>query len=411
MLPEDGKEVEINNSDISTFFLILNTMIGSGILVQPYMFSQAGIVAAIFEYIIISFMTFFGAEIMIRSSDKTNIFDLSSVGHHILGEYFGKLVDFAIFIHGAGALLSYIIIIGSLFTDVVNTGSDSCDGWYCDKVFLTILPIVCFTVPLCLIRRFGHLAVISYLSIIVVGAAMLLVIFGGPVRRQYYVDDDSNHIETGNFIGCIKTIGDVVFALGYLAAIFHTYHAHGRKNTDAFVSVTFKTTFIGVAMCFLTGLFGYLSFRDETETNILSNFPGVLGAIFKMGVIIHLLLYIPGDFVVLRASLWKLFNTDVSKQSDLQFLIVTLGCIGIITLIAIILMVTLGDNSSLGIVTNLTGGIAGSFLYFIFPGVTGIMLYQNDLTSNQSIWLYRKGLMITGFGSLIFVLVFVSNFI
>jgi len=69
-------------------------------------------------------------------------------------------------------------------------------------------------------------------------------------------------------------------------------------------------------MCFMTGLVGYLSFLGDTETNIVSNFDGPVGAVFKVALVVHLILYIPGDFVVMRASLWRLLDTDVAKQSD-----------------------------------------------------------------------------------------------
>ncbi len=402
VLPPEGEEVKIYNTDLSTMFLILNTMIGSGILVQPYVFQQSGIVAAIFEYSIICSMIYLGSELIIKCGEEAKIHDYSSLVGTVLGGYWNTIVDVSIVLNGAGALLSYVIIIGSLFSSIVSSGG--CNEWYCNEGFLTVLPIVTCTVPLCLIRRFGHLAYISYASIFVIGSVVLLVIIGGPVRREEYVDDDA-HINTGNFYGCISTIGDVVFALGYITAIFHTYHAHENKNVHAYTALTLKTTVVGALMCFFTGLAGYLSFRDNTDTNILENFPGDLGAVFKLAVIIHLLLYIPGDFVILRASLWKLFHTDVTKQSDFQFVTVTLTLIFTITAIGVILLLTVGNSDSLGAVVNVTGGITGSVLYFILPALCAMKLFPTDIIT------YRKALVNFLFGSFIFVLVFVSTFL
>jgi amino acid permease len=71
------------------------------------------------------------------------------------------------------------------------------------------------------------------------------------------------------------------------------------------------TTAVGVAMCFAVGIVGYLSFRDSTETDILENFSGKLGVVFKLLVVVHLILYTPGDYIILRASLFNIFNTKV----------------------------------------------------------------------------------------------------
>jgi sodium-coupled neutral amino acid transporter 11 len=405
VLPKGGKEVKIKNSDLSTMFLILNTMIGSGILVQPYVFQQSGIVATIFEYIIFCYMIFTGAELMVLCGNKVGIYDFSEVVHNIIGEWGMFIVDVAIVFIGAGSLLSYIIIIGSLFSSMVGSGScSSSSGWYCNEGFLTVLPILFFTVPLCLIRKFGHLAYISYASIFVITSVILLVLIGGPIRKEYY-SDDNNSVQTGNFLGCIRSMGDIVFALGYITAIFHAYRAHGNQDIAAYNALTFKTTIIGAVMCFITGLAGYLSFVDNTETNILFNFPGPVGDVFKMMVIIHLLLYIPGDFVILRFSLLKLFKVDAEKQSDTHFVLVTLACILFLTGIAIILLLTLGDNESLGIVVNLTGGISGSVLYFIVPGLCATKVFPDDLK------IYRKGSVMIVFGIIIFLLVFISTFI
>jgi sodium-coupled neutral amino acid transporter 11 len=399
VLPPDGKEVKISNSSLSTVFLILNTMIGSGILVQPYVFQQSGIVAAIFEYMIILVMIFLGSEMIIKCGECVKIYDYSDAVANILGERFSIVLDVAIVVNGVGSTLSYIIIIGSLFTSVVDLSN--CDAWYCNEGFLTILPVLSFTVPLCLIRRFGHLALISYASIFVIGSVMLLVLIGGPIRREYYVDDDTA-VATGSFVGCIATVGDIVFALGYITAIFHTYNAHHTKNADAYTAIVLKTTVIGAFMCFFTGLAGYLSFRSNTDTNILENFPGTIGAIFKIAVIFHLILYIPGDFVILRAALWKLFKTDVAKQSDVSFISVTLALILGITGIAIILMLTIGNSDALGLVVNLTGGFSGSVLYFMLPGYCTLKLFPTEVIA------YRKGMSLLVFGIIIFILVFVS---
>lgn len=48
-------------------------------------------------------------------------------------------------------------------------------------------------------------------------------------------------------------------------------------------------------MCYLTGLFGYLSFRDAVDGDILSNLPGFCGRVFKFFVACHLVCYIPGE--------------------------------------------------------------------------------------------------------------------
>ncbi|RYH14141.1 hypothetical protein EON65_34075 [archaeon] len=404
ILPPEGEEVHIKNSNQATIFLLLNTMIGSGIVVQAYVFSQAGIVATIFEYIIVGIMMYQGVVLCIRSADKAKIFHYAQLAEYTVGNIGRYLIDVSIVINNAGALLSYILIIGTLSSDVLQTFSGCNDNdWYCNAGFLTLFPIIFFTIPLCLIRNFGHLALISYISIAVIVSIIFLVLIGGPVRAVYYTNDDDRHVKTGSFIGCIQTVGDIVFALGYITAIFHAYDGMQDKNVPAFTHNVFVTQVAGVLMCFIIGLVGYLCFLDNTETNILENFTGDVGAVFKIGLIVHLILYIPGDFVIFRASLLKLCDRDVQKQNDFEFVTQTLSLIAFITLIAIILQVTVPNGTALNAVINVSGGIAGSVVYFIVPGLCGKRLFPEE---PQTVYLSYA---LIGFGVVIMILVLVGT--
>ena len=377
ILPEDGEAVAVNNSAVSTVFLLLNTMIGSGILVQAYAFSRSGLVLAIFEYIIIGTLNYMGVDILIRCAVASNIFDFPQLASSFLGPWGATAVDASVVMMNAGALLSYILIIGTLIEDIVG----DCSDWYCNVGFLTVLPVVGCAIPLCLIRNFGHLVMVSYFSVIIVAATIMLVIVGGPVTRAR-ADDDVSYV-LGSFSGCVRTIGDIVFALGYITATFHAYNAMENKSVKNFASVSLSTTVIGVLMCFFTGLIGFLSFGEDTQTNILQNFHGPVGAVFKVALIVHLLLYIPGDFVILRHSLLNMFNIDVATQPNSTFVGTTLGAMLLVTFIAIMLQLFLASTNSLAIVVDITGGIAGSMLFFVLPGLCGMKQFR-PLTNGSS---------------------------
>lgn len=375
MLPEDGEAVEINNSFISSLFLLLNTMIGSGVLVQPYVFSQAGVVSVPIEYIIIGMLNFSSIQILLLCAHKLDVFDYSGVAETTLGRTGQIIVDMCLVIGGSGSLLSYVLIIGSLLKAVVLDFC-SCSEWYCNIGFLTAVPIVLFTIPLCLIRNYGHLAGISYLSIFVVGSSILLVIIVGPIERILH-DDYDGALNLGSWHGSLSTTGDIVFALGFIGTMFHAYKGMATQTPEEFSKLSFVTIVLGVALCFTTGLVGYLSFRDEVETNVLENFSGGLAASFQIALIIHLILYIPGDFVVVRAALFKLLDIDVLTQSDFSFITMTLAFMFFVTFLAVMLQLYM-TGDSLALVVDLTGGIAGSMLYFVIPAACGMTLFKED---------------------------------
>ena len=64
------------------------------------------------------------------------------------------MLDASICINNGGALLSYILIVGSLLQEVTSGSSSN----FADSIeFLTIIPVFLISLPFCLIRNFGHL--------------------------------------------------------------------------------------------------------------------------------------------------------------------------------------------------------------------------------------------------------------
>ncbi|CAN0366071.1 unnamed protein product, partial [Laminaria digitata] len=51
----------------------------------------------------------------------------------------------------------------------------------------------------------------------------------------------------------------------------------------------------GAILCYGTGIAGYLAFRSTTEGDILDNFYGPVAAFFKVLVVLHIIMCIPGD--------------------------------------------------------------------------------------------------------------------
>ena len=166
---------------------------------------------------------------------------------------------------------------------------------------------------------------------------------------------------------------------------------------------------IGTLMCMTTGLVGYLCFQNNTEQNILENFNTPLGAVFKMGLAIHLILFIPGDFVILRMSLYKMFDMDPLTVSNMNFIGTTLGGITTITICAIMMQLYYGGNA-LNIVVDFTGGVSGSIIYAIIPGILGMTLFKEDTSIHDGISLPLQCQLLIGFGSIVVVVVLTFMF-
>lgn len=408
ILPEEGKAVAVKNGMLGTIFLLLNSMIGSGILVQPYMYSKTGILLAFFEYFVVSVMLYQGVQMLVRCAELKDNYDFTDIVNKILGVKWGYFLDISVTLNNLGALISYVLIIGTLLKSVV--GGDG-NHWWNNIVFLSIMPIAMFTVPLCLIRNFGHLAVAAYFSIGIIASCMGLIFIAGPIHATKYDVASNGDYNLGSPIGAFQTLGDIVYALGFITAALPGYKGLKDKSVRRFALVTKSTMVAGLVMCLSTGLVGYLCFKDDVEQNILENFEGIAGKIFKIALAVHLILFIPGDFVIFRMSLYKLLELgDATTVSNFVFISSTIGSFSVIVFCAILLQVYYNGNA-LNLVIDVTGGFAGSIIYFIIPGYLGMKVFKDDTTLHDGLTLHNQGVLLCVGGSAIVVIVLIFVFL
>ena len=266
--------------------LCLIAQLGSGILNQPYVFSQAGVLGGIIGYIIAALMTWLGLNLLTASGVKVKIYEYGKLTKHALGRKGEILIDVSIIIGCFGSLLGYILVVGSTLSQLLD--SWGCHDDACGFYATTILAVSLFVTPVCLLRHFGHLALLSIFSVFAIVCVLLLVIIGGPILQE------TGYVRVINGLGTIKSLGSIVFSLSCAAANFQAFITTKKeaRTRPAWMSITFWVVVIGSMMCVAMGIAGYLSFKSGTEGIILDNFEGPAFDFFKLMVAIHLILYV-----------------------------------------------------------------------------------------------------------------------
>lgn len=384
------------NSSIATFFLLLNSMIGSGIFVQPYVFKEVGIVLALCLYVVVGTAIFTGVDLLMKSADKFSIFDYSKLASKVLGPGGQQLVDALVVIGNLGSLVTYMLIVGTLTNDIIEQYLFVNSSVTLTTVLLTI----CCITPGCLIRSFGHLSIFAYFSMTAIFCTFLFVVIAGPIETRG--DNLGEELNYWNLRNGFTNIGNIVFALGFSNSAFHAYVSVKEVDRSAhnFSFISFSTVIVGMIVSIAFGVTGYLSFRDLTESNILLNFSGDFGACFKLIVTFHLLLYLPGDYIVMRFSFFRLMGLIPDEISDDLHIAGTFITLFVIMSLVCALQVYASANS-LAYSLDLTGGIANSLTFFFFPGL--ISLYSHSF--NEHPRTFAKSIILTIFGAALPVLV------
>jgi len=365
-------KVLANNSAGLTTFLLLNTMIGSGILNQPYVFRQSGLVGGLVGFLVASVATWYGLLILTDAGIHMNILEYSGLAKRAFAQNGERLIDVSIIVSAFGSMLGYILVVGTTLSGLLI--SWGCTYMLCDVFFTTIITVSLFVTPICLFRHFGHLAFLSLFSVLAIVAVLMLVIIGGPLKYQ----PNSGSITIFNVRGTLTSIGSIIFSLSCASANFQAFISTEKpaRNMGSWRVVTGTAVSIGSIMCAAMGVAGYLSFRDTTNGEILDNFPQVGFDFFKVMVVTHLILYIPVNFVIMRYSIVKLFAGV--RSETLPFWKHTLLTIVLIagTTAFVLMMLGLGlaSGDAFALILNITGGIGGSLATFILPSAIYLKL-------------------------------------
>lgn len=425
----------MDNSSLASVFLLLNNMIGAGFLVQPYVFMSAGILLTTIAYIIFGVATYTGTQVLITIADYSCCFDFSVIVLNALGPIGAMALDLSVAIFNFGAILTYTLMLGSLSQSLVMEAfgySSFPVPWYLSEPIFTIFWTVAVIYPFSLAKKYGHLTIVAYFSIGMVLVSILLVSIEGPYL--YATEHEKDPLVWFSVAGLFRTVGSVVFALGFAPAVLHTYGSADPTTKVHFQHVALVTTILGASICYCVGLIGYLTFRSDTHSDILENFTGYVALFCKIGVLLHFNFLIPGYFVVMRSSVYHLlqlfsstqywwFSTsktstaklqaamamnpreyfnldDVSDENPTNFLVITTVLLFTFTIVACIIEVKFGhDNSSLNFVVDLTGGVAGSLVFFVFPALCGI----RELKVNGPMYMRSWAILIFGIFTACFV--------
>ena len=363
----------------TAFLFLVGYTIGSGFLVQAYVFKEAGIVVATFEYLVAVGFSYYGCQILLDIMNHRNIFHFARVAEDVLGSWGFYGVNALIITSTMGCMISYFIILGDILQTILTSYVGDSSSWYTDLFFLNS----CITItmlPFCFFKEFPEMTFLCYLTITCVFIAIVFIVVDSLMNAS-----NSSEINYASTEGTIATAGYLLLALGMTVTVPSTYkrlEAPAKLNFNSLV--LYAQLLVGVLL-FIEGLIGYLSFRSSTDVNILDNFSGISGTVFKCIVFVHLVSYMPGWIVIMRNAFCEVLHVADVQESYTGLLLVTVSTVIGLGFVSALLSEYYGSSTALSAVINITGGVSTSFLSFLFPALLGLnsgmdmMWYQTSL--------------------------------
>ncbi|XP_065064881.1 sodium-coupled neutral amino acid transporter 7-like [Rhopilema esculentum] len=356
-------------------FLVTNAAFGAGILNIPQAYMNAGGLQTAITVQVILLIFVIGAFLIVaRCAGKSEASTYQDVVLFMCGPKAKMIVQVLIIIYFFGSCITYLIIIGEqaskVLTFALNIKTDP--PWYTDRRFLMGIISCTFILPLCIPRR---LAVLSYSSFF--GGIGALYITGMIVYKYFAtgftaaaIHDHSKDNRQANVTSAMAAIPVICFGYQCHVSSVAVYADLKNRSMKRFFLVCVAAMVVCTTAYSLCGVFGYLSFGMDTNSDILLNYGAddlpaniaramIVLIIFSSFAIITFCARTAIEDIVLKW--WGLGPDEAERHEKSRRLVETIAWFALTLILAAVI-------PDIGVAISLIGGIAALFI-FVFPGL------------------------------------------
>ncbi|KAM9855254.1 sodium-coupled neutral amino acid transporter 3-like [Aulostomus maculatus] len=371
-------------------FNLSNAIMGSGILGLSYAMSNTGIMLFVVLLICIACLSSYSIHLLLRSAGVVGIRAYEQLGMRAFGHPGKILAAIIITLHNIGAMSSYLFIVKSELPLVIQAllGKTSIsDDWFMNGNYLIIIVTACIILPLALMRHLGYLGYTSGFSLSCMVFFLSVVIYKRfnidcplEVFGNYSLNTAIPEVTCATKFFTINK--ETAYAIPILAFAFvchpevlpiYTELSNPTKRRMQHIgNVSILGMFI---MYILTAIFGYLTFYENTEAELLHTYNKVdpldsLILCVRLAVLVAVTLTVPVVLFPIRRALLQLLFPG--KAFHWLRHITIAFCL----LFAVNLLVILVPN--IRDIFGITGATTAPSLIFILPGLFYIRIIPTE---------------------------------
>lgn len=386
-------------------FNLGNAIMGSGILGLAYAMANTGILLFLFLLSAVAALSSYSIHLLLKSSGVVGIRAYEQLGYRAFGTPGKMAAGIAITLQNIGAMSSYLYIVKSELPLVIQTflkEDPNSDLWYLNGNYLVILVSASVILPLALMKQLGYLGYTSGFSLSCMVFFLTAVIYKkfqipcpfeefsinstslnvSSHSHEYdnglvHADDDT-HCSPQMFkinSQTAYTIPILAFAFVCHPEVLPIYTELRNPSKQKMQKVSNISILVMYTMYFLAALFGYLTFYDNVEPELLHTYNRIdpydtLILCVRVAVLTAVTLTVPIVlFPVRRAILQMLFPTK--SFNWLRHI-----CIAVILLTLINMLVIFAPN--ILDIFGVIGATSAPCLIFIFPAVFYIRIVPKE---------------------------------
>ncbi|KAI1975759.1 hypothetical protein LOZ53_004598 [Ophidiomyces ophidiicola] len=372
IFPEEHLESARPKSNLRNAFMnMANSIIGAGIIGQPYAFRQAGMLTGLLLLLSLTVTVDWTIRLIVVNSKLSGADSFQATVEFCFGRPGLIAISIAQWAFAFGGMIAFCIIVGDTIPPVLSALFPSLNElpvlWLLtNRRAVIILFVLGISYPLSLYRDIAKLAKASTFALI----SMLVIVFAVITQGPRVPSDLKGEIQGSLLInsGFFQAVGVISFAFVCHHNSLLIYGSLKKPTLDRFALVTHYSTGISMVMCVIMAFAGYLTFGDRTKGNVLNNFPAdnVLVNIARLCFGLNMLATLPLEAFVCRSVMTTFYFPD--EPYDLsRHLIFTTSLVVTSVVMALI-------TCDLGSVLELIGATSACVLAYILPPLCFIKL-------------------------------------
>ncbi|AOW06081.1 transmembrane amino acid transporter protein-domain-containing protein [Yarrowia lipolytica] len=394
-LAEVTAESEKSNMKMA-FMNMANSIIGAGIIGQPYAVHESGLIAGILLLVGLTFLIDWTIRLIVVNAKLSGTDTYQATCRKCFGKTGLIAISLAQGCFAFGGSIAFCVIIGDTIPHVLGAlfpsllgGEDSGPSILVNRQFIIVICTCLISYPLALNRNIAHLAKASALALVSMLVIVILVIVRGPQLAPEYKGTFDGHalsISPGLFQG----VSVISFAFVCHHNSLLIYDSLKRPTMDRFATVTHWSTGVSMVACLAMGVGGFVIFVDKTKGNVLNNFPAsdVMANVARFCFGFNMLTTLPLEIFVCR----EVFTTYFWPGDEFKWIrhivtttvmMLTAMCVALIT-------------CNLGVILELVGATSACVMAYILPPLCYL-----KLTKNKSLKQKAPYYLVAGFGVLV----------
>ncbi|XP_036106984.1 sodium-coupled neutral amino acid transporter 2 isoform X1 [Molossus molossus] len=386
-------------------FNLSNAIVGSGILGLSYAMANTGIALFIILLTFVSIFSLYSVHLLLKTANEGGSLLYEQLGQKAFG-LVGKLAaSGSITMQNIGAMSSYLFIVKyelPLVIKALMNIEDPTGLWYLNGDYLVLLVSLVLILPLSLLRNLGYLGYTSGLSLLCMVFFLIVVIckkfeiacpFEDPSiiseavnstfipstvlpHIAFNMTDDSCRPRYFTFNSqTVYAVPILTFSFVCHPAILPIYEELKDRSRRRMMNVSKISFFAMFLMYLLAALFGYLTFYEHVESELLHTYSNVLGTdilllIVRLAVLVAVTLTVPVVIFPIRGSITHLF-CPTKDFSWWRHTLITVSILAFTNLL-VIFVPTIRD------IFGFIGASAAAMLIFILPSAFYIKLVKKE---------------------------------